>query len=90
MATPEPIVFTPPGLDSDMSIEVFKQIFHVNSMVLKSHSQFFRNFLDSPDKATAPDSATFRYDWVTQIDQDGTGWALTAKEKTSVSTRHLY
>ncbi|TVY51273.1 hypothetical protein LCER1_G006000 [Lachnellula cervina] len=82
MAPPSPIVFTAPGLGPDMSIEVFEQIFHVNSMVLKIHSEYFRNYLDSPDKAPAGSvSGAFRYEWVTQVDEDGMGWSLTAKEK---------
>ncbi|TVY89683.1 hypothetical protein LAWI1_G003078 [Lachnellula willkommii] len=84
MASPNPIVFTAPGLGPDMSIEVFKQIFHVNSMVLKIHSEYFRNYLDSPDKAPAGSVAgAFKYEWVTQVDEDGKGWSLTAKEKVS-------
>ncbi|TVY21116.1 hypothetical protein LARI1_G001975 [Lachnellula arida] len=84
MASPNPIVFTAPGLGPDMSIEVFKQIFHVNSMVLKIHSEYFRNYLDSPDKAPAGSvSGAFRYEWVTLVDEDGKGWCLTAKEKVS-------
>jgi hypothetical protein len=45
-----PTVFTAPGMISDMSIEVFKQKFLVNSTVLKAHSEYFRNYLDSLDK----------------------------------------
>ncbi|TVY39026.1 hypothetical protein LSUB1_G004583, partial [Lachnellula subtilissima] len=81
MATKDPIVFTAPGLGPDMSIEVFKQIFHVNSLVLKVHSEYFRTYLNSPDKAPASSiSGTFRYNWVTLVDEDANGWSLTAKE----------
>ncbi|TVY46256.1 hypothetical protein LOCC1_G004347 [Lachnellula occidentalis] len=89
MATPIPIVFTAPGLGPDMSIEVFKQIFHVNSMVLKIHSEYFRNYLDSPDKSPASSvSGSFKYEWVTQVDEDGTGWSLTAKENYKSSPKY--
>jgi hypothetical protein len=85
MATtnPAPIIFNAP----DMSIQVFHQTFHVNSTILKIHSDFFRTFLDSPDKTAASTSAApkFKYEWVTEVDKDGTGWVLTAKEKSLVS-----
>ncbi|TVY25217.1 hypothetical protein LHYA1_G006508 [Lachnellula hyalina] len=66
MSTSNPIVFTAPGLNPDMSIEVFKQIFHVKSFVLKVHSDSI--------------SGIFKYHWVTLIDEDANRWSLTAKE----------
>jgi len=78
-----PTVFAAPGMISDMSIEVSEQVFLVNSTILKAHSEYFRNYLDSPDKVAAA-GALFKYDWVTQVDEDGSGWSLTAKEKVHV------
>ncbi|KAL3425287.1 hypothetical protein PVAG01_02078 [Phlyctema vagabunda] len=64
--------------DPDTRFIVFdKYEFHVHSIILKLHSAFFRRFLDSPDKIPAPNSAAFRYDWVSKIDGDGS-WGLVA------------
>lgn len=82
--SPSPIVFA----DADTSLQVFHQAFHVNSTILKVHSEFFRKFLDSPDKKSSESASTartFKYEWVTEVDDDGKGWTLTAKEKSSVS-----
>ncbi|TVY78172.1 hypothetical protein LSUE1_G004187 [Lachnellula suecica] len=79
---PGPFTFTVPGLESDMRIEVFKQVFLVNSIVLKAASEFFRKFLDSPDKAKAS-SGAYQYDWITLVDKDGKSWFLTAREKST-------
>lgn len=81
-SNPKPIVFPV----ADMSIQVFSQAFHVNSDILKVHSEFFRKFLDSPDKGKSPTSkaGNFKYEWVTQVDADRIGWNLTSKDKASV------
>ncbi|KAF4635670.1 hypothetical protein G7Y89_g2430 [Cudoniella acicularis] len=85
-ATDAPIVFTSPGLKSDTRIFVFKQEFHVHSIVLKLHSAYFRQFLDSPDKTEGPASAVFHYEYSTVVDDDGI-WGLEptlkAKEPTA-------
>ena len=76
----EPIVFKSPGLKPDVRLTVFDQEFHVHSTLLKLYSAFFRTYLDSADKAPAPSSAVFRYEYVSVIDEDGT-WGLEAASK---------
>ncbi|TVY78168.1 hypothetical protein LSUE1_G004189 [Lachnellula suecica] len=73
----QPIVLQGYGLKPDTQLEVFGQEFHVVSSALKMHSAFFAKFLDSADKmpAVAPNSK-FKYNWVTKVDADGTGWGL--------------
>ena len=75
-----PIVFISPGLQADVRLCVFKQEFHVHSIILKLHSAYFRKFLDSADKAKVPTSALFRYEYVTVVDTDGE-WALEGAAK---------
>ncbi|MCC9493065.1 BTB/POZ domain-containing protein, partial [Campylobacter jejuni] len=73
----------------DVRLCVFDAEFHVHSEVLKFHSQFFRAFLDSPDKVGTPASFdVFKYTWVTKMDDDGKGWSLVAagSEGTEVSS----
>ncbi|CAG8962363.1 hypothetical protein HYFRA_00014160 [Hymenoscyphus fraxineus] len=76
-----PIVFPILGLKPDVHLQVFNQAFHVHSLCLKTHSEFFRKFLDSPEKAgsTSSMNSEFAYNWVTQIDEDGT-WSLVSTE----------
>ncbi|KAI9648199.1 hypothetical protein NHQ30_002831 [Ciborinia camelliae] len=50
----------------------------LHSVILKLHSEFFRKFLDSPDKKPAEASAKFRYEWVSEIEEDGT-WHMVDK-----------
>jgi hypothetical protein len=69
--TQEPIVFQSPGLKPDVRLTICGQEFHVHSVILKLHSNFFRKFLDSPDKEAAPASSPFKYDHVSVIDADG-------------------
>ncbi|KAG9234912.1 hypothetical protein BJ875DRAFT_530466 [Amylocarpus encephaloides] len=45
-------------------------------MVLKTHSEFFRKHLDSPEKTLSP--GVLKYEWITNIDEDGT-WSLVWK-----------
>jgi hypothetical protein len=75
----EPIVFSMPGYLPDTRLNVLGQKFHVHSAYLKMHSAFFRKFLDSPEKklpATSDTTSTsFRYEWITEVDTDGT-WSL--------------
>jgi BTB/POZ domain len=75
-----PIVFQAPGLKPDVCLKVFDQEFHVHSVLLKLHSEFFRKFHDSPDKAAGGgDSASgFRYPWVTEVDEARDDWHLVA------------
>ncbi|TVY78166.1 hypothetical protein LSUE1_G004190 [Lachnellula suecica] len=67
-----PILFAAPVFD-DLE-------FHVHSVVLKLHSAFFRNFLDSPDKEKggAPLLRKFKYEWVTMLDEDCKDWHIVA------------
>src|ERR1039458_7906597 len=86
-STSPTIVFDAPGHEVDIRLQVFQQEFHVHSVVLKLHSEFFRTFLDSPDKAIAPartDMMGFRYEWITKVDDDGS-WHLVALQKNQVS-----
>ncbi|KAL2070505.1 hypothetical protein VTL71DRAFT_13531 [Oculimacula yallundae] len=71
----EPIVFKSPGLVPDVRLRVFDTEFHVHSIILKLHSNYFRRFLDSADKPERPQDAPFRYEYITVIDDDGS-WAL--------------
>jgi hypothetical protein len=68
------VKFTSPGLKQDVRLKVFDIDSHVNSVILKLYSGFFRKFLDSPEK-NIPASAEFAYEWVTKIDKDGS-WHL--------------
>ncbi|PMD38370.1 hypothetical protein L207DRAFT_585272 [Hyaloscypha variabilis F] len=54
--------------------------YHVHSILLKLYSEFFRKFLDSPDKITGERAAGsgFRYFWATEVDQDGKDCHLAA------------
>ena len=69
--TREPIVFQSPGLKPDVRLTVCGQEFHVHSVILKLHSNFFRKFLDSPEKDAAPPSSPFKYDYASVTDADG-------------------
>lgn len=75
---PTPLVFRLPDQQKpDFRFVVFDQEYHVHSMILKLYSNYFRKFLDSPDKsgnASSP-STEFRYDYATAVDDDG-AWAL--------------
>jgi len=79
------IVFSSPGLTPDVRLTVFGQEFHVHSIILKLHSNFFRKFLDAGDKAATPPSSLFQYDYVSVSDDDGT-WGL---EPTSSKVRSI-
>jgi hypothetical protein len=68
---PAPFIFVSPGLKPDTRLKVFKQEFHVHSLILKLHSNFFRKFLDSPDKPNGPASPHFQYEYVSVVDDDG-------------------
>ncbi|KAE8442587.1 hypothetical protein EG329_003074 [Mollisiaceae sp. DMI_Dod_QoI] len=83
-----PIIFTSPGLKPDVRLNVLGTDFHVHSIILKLHSNFFRRFLDSPDKHPAPDSALFRYEYSSVIETDGASavkWVLEPGRKVSLS-----
>jgi hypothetical protein len=63
----------------DVCLQALGQTFHVHSLVLKSQSEFFYTYLDSPDKKKQTGStAQFAYQWFTKVDSDGT-WSLIAQ-----------
>jgi hypothetical protein len=82
-AGPPPIKFISPGFTADTCITVFGQDYHVNSMILKLHSNYFRKFLDSADKPNAPATAIFKYNYTTVVDEDGI-WAVEPKSTLSL------
>ena len=84
-ADPPPIKFISPGFTADTCINVFGQDYHVNSMILKLHSSYFRKFLDSADKPNAPATAIFKYNYGTVVDADDI-WAV--EPKSTVSFRY--
>jgi hypothetical protein len=88
--TPHPIVFASPGTQPDVRFMVLKQEFHLHSVILKLHSNFFRRFLDSADKQGPPEFASFRYEYVSVIDEKGEEplWALDVAAK--VRSADLY
>ncbi|KAL3425289.1 hypothetical protein PVAG01_02080 [Phlyctema vagabunda] len=63
-----------PGIKPDTRLQVFTKTFHVHSIILKQHSRFFRTFMDSIDKSTAP-AGLWKYDYVAVCDDDGY-WGL--------------
>jgi hypothetical protein len=61
----------------DTCLKVFDKVFHVHSQILQEYFPFFRAFLNSPDKARLPPSASgFKHNWATKVDKDGSGWNL--------------
>ena len=83
--------FSAPGLEPDVRLRVFdKWEFHVHSVILKLYSAFFRKFLDPSNKledSSLNTSSQFKYEWVTEIDDDGEGWHLISE---SSIVRHDY
>jgi hypothetical protein len=72
-----PIIFTLQREKPDVRIDLFDQEFHIHSLALRTHSLFFRTFLDSADKANiVPATTGFKYEYVTKVDTDGDGWNL--------------
>ncbi|KAF7903040.1 hypothetical protein EAF00_002942 [Botryotinia globosa] len=51
------------------------------------HSAFFRKFMDSPDKIPAKAGAAFAYEWVDEVDDDGSGWHVVADSNKKSSTQ---
>ncbi|CAG8955888.1 hypothetical protein HYFRA_00008738 [Hymenoscyphus fraxineus] len=84
---PAPIVFRKPGEAVDTLLSALGQDYHVHSSILKLHSNYFRKFLDSPDKSGKPASPQFRYHYVTVIDRDDAkAWFLESSEKGTPAT----
>lgn len=59
---------------------MFDQDYHVLSVYLELHSNFFRKFLDSVEKEPAAAMAEFKYEYLSVIDSDGS-WAFEPKLK---------
>jgi poly-beta-hydroxyalkanoate depolymerase len=72
-----PIIFEQPGFNVDVQLNVFGQEFRVHSIILRLYSAYFRKFLDSADKKSAPNSVVFIYEYVSVVDDDGE-WGLEA------------
>jgi len=86
MATSKaPVDFTTSDDGPDCRLQVFDQIFYVDSLILKTHSGFFRMFFDSPDKTLSTFRGPYKYMWVTRVDDDGRGWNLVAGDNENVS-----
>ncbi|CAG8955889.1 hypothetical protein HYFRA_00008739 [Hymenoscyphus fraxineus] len=75
-----PIIFRLPHKTPDVRLVVFDQEYHVHSTILKLYSNYFRKFLDSPDKPGSSPSSLFKYEYVTVVDDDGI-WALESAHK---------
>jgi hypothetical protein len=72
----QPVIFKSPGLKPDVRLRLFGiREFHVHASILKLHSNYFRKFLDSPEKTPAAPSALWKYDYVSVVDEDGE-WGL--------------
>ncbi|CAG8971595.1 hypothetical protein HYALB_00007988 [Hymenoscyphus albidus] len=84
--SPSPIIFRIPGQTPDTLLSVLGQDYHVHSMLLKLHSNYFRRFLDSPDKSGERASHDFRYHYITVFDDDECGWSLESVEKATPAT----
>lgn len=82
-AFPEPVVFVLRGQLVDTKLDVFGAVFHVHSIILKGGSAYFRKFLDSPDKAPAPETAAFPYEYVAVVDDDRKTWGLESASNVS-------
>jgi hypothetical protein len=87
-----PIIFQARGLHPDLRLQVFKTPFYVHSIILKLHSEFFFEFLDSPDKKdlAASNAEGLKYEWVTKVDEDGLGWALVNDRSIEVSQLSIF
>lgn len=69
---PAPIIDASPGLKPDVRIRVLDKSYHVHFIILKLHSNYFRRFLDSPERQGTRASADFQYEYVAVFDGDGT------------------
>ncbi|KAF7903041.1 hypothetical protein EAF00_002943 [Botryotinia globosa] len=87
--SPKLKVFSIPDQKSDTRFVLFdEREIHLHSTVLKLHSAFFRKFLDSPDKTPAEPSAEFRYEWVSEIEEDGE-WHIVEKSHAKANNNVL-
>jgi hypothetical protein len=79
----KPIIFKSPGTKPDLYFKVFSQEFHVNSVVLKLNSEYFRTFLDpSGGKLPKSSSPLFTSEWFTKVDGKGS-WELSSDHAVS-------
>ncbi|CAG8958365.1 hypothetical protein HYFRA_00011042 [Hymenoscyphus fraxineus] len=68
--------YMPEHIEPDVHLQIFEQAFHVNSAILKYQSEFFKTFLDSPDKSGLIDKdCQFPYRWISIVDEDEQ-WSL--------------
>jgi hypothetical protein len=82
----EPITFAHQRVEPDTRLTVFKQPFLVHSTILRIHSEFFRLFIDSADKANSTLSGPIKYEWITEVDNDDHNeWSLLGVTNDAVS-----
>jgi hypothetical protein len=86
-----PIVFKTPIARPDMRVKVFRKEFHIHSTILKLYSEYFRKFLDSPEKPSTsssnPSTTQFKYDYISIVDEDGE-WGLEPVSMVSIFPDH--
>jgi hypothetical protein len=79
----KPIIFKSPGTKPDLYFKAFSQEFHINSVVLKLNSEYFRTFLDpSGGKLPKSSSHLFTSEWFTKVDGKGS-WELSSDHAVS-------
>lgn len=85
------IIFTARGHTPDVRLRVFDTEFHVHSVILKLHSNFFYKFLDSPEKDNngSVSLGSFKYEWNTVLCDDDSDWALEAQKLAEVKPPSL-
>lgn len=66
--TGSPVVFSGFGLAPNCRIQVLNKIYHCHSMILKLHSNFFRNHLEA---YRSRPFAQFQYECVSVVGRDG-------------------
>ncbi|KAF7911434.1 uncharacterized protein EAF01_002941 [Botrytis porri] len=93
MPSPQLVTFSIPGQTPDTRITIFQlKELHVHSSILKLYSAYFRKFMDSPDKDSAPPSAMWKYDWTEKVEEDGSWYVVDKRgqefeEQQSVNSR---
>jgi len=61
----------------------------VHSIILKLHSNYFRRFLDSPEKAAAPTNAAFKYDYISVVSSVNTVRIVRPKWQNGIRFLHF-
>ncbi|KAF5872092.1 uncharacterized protein Bfra_009121 [Botrytis fragariae] len=88
MPSPEVVTFYIPGQEPDTRITIFQlKELRVHSSILKLYSAYFRKFMDSPDKESAPPSAMWKYDWTGKVEQDGSWYVVDRRGQESKKQR---